>query len=76
MDISVVLSTYQSPALLERTLHGYAGARRRRGFEIVIADDGSGPETAALIERARLPSSRSTCATSGTRTAGFASARS
>jgi glycosyltransferase involved in cell wall biosynthesis len=55
MDLSVVLSTYQSPALLERTLHGYrrqrfdgAGIER---LEIVIADDGSGPDTAALIAR-------------------------
>ena len=50
MKLSVVLSTYQSPALLERTLHGY---RRQRlpPLEIVIADDGSGPETAALLER-------------------------
>jgi glycosyltransferase involved in cell wall biosynthesis len=53
MNLSIILSTYQSPALLERTLHGY---RRQRfdgveRFEIVVADDGSGPDTAALIAR-------------------------
>jgi glycosyl transferase family 2 len=53
MEISVILSTYQSPALLERTLHGYRRQRLEHGerFEIVVADDGSGPETAALIDR-------------------------
>ena len=50
MKLSVVLSTYQSPALLERTLHGYR-RQRLRPLEIVIADDGSGPDTAALLAR-------------------------
>jgi GT2 family glycosyltransferase len=50
MDLSVVLSTYQSPVLLERTLHGYA-RQTLRPLEIVVADDGSGPDTAAVIER-------------------------
>jgi hypothetical protein len=50
MNISVILSTYQSPVLLERTLHGYA-RQTARPLEIVIADDGSGPETKATIER-------------------------
>jgi glycosyltransferase involved in cell wall biosynthesis len=50
LKLSVVLSTYQSPSLLERTLHGY-GRQTLRPLEIVVADDGSGPETAALIER-------------------------
>jgi hypothetical protein len=50
MDISVVLSTYESPALLERTLHAYA-RQRYRPFEVVVADDGSGPATAELVAR-------------------------
>jgi glycosyltransferase involved in cell wall biosynthesis len=50
MNVSVVLSTYQSPALLERTLRGYA-RQTVPPLEIVIADDGSGPETAAAIAR-------------------------
>jgi len=51
-SIAVILSTYNSPALLERVLAGYAG-QSRRDFEIVIADDGSGPATRELLERAR-----------------------
>jgi glycosyltransferase involved in cell wall biosynthesis len=50
--ISVVLSTYRQPRLLELALWGYA-AQTRRGFELVLADDGSGPETRAVVERMR-----------------------
>lgn len=49
---SVILSTYNSPRLLERSLASYA-TQDRSDFEIVIADDGSGPETREVIERAR-----------------------
>lgn len=52
MLISVILSTYNQPAWLEKVLWSYAG-QRDRDFEIVVADDGSGPETRALIERLR-----------------------
>jgi GT2 family glycosyltransferase len=52
MLISVILSTYNQPAWLEKVLWSYA-AQRDRDFEIVIADDGSGPETKALVERMR-----------------------
>jgi len=48
MHISIILSTYNSPAWLAKSLWGYL-AQVDRGFEIVIADDGSGPETAQLI---------------------------
>lgn len=51
-SIAVVLSTYNSPQLLERVLAGYA-VQSRRDFGIVIADDGSGPATQELLERAR-----------------------
>jgi len=50
MRISVILSTYDRPADLERVLWGYA-AQIDRGFELVVADDGSGPETAELVRR-------------------------
>ena len=50
--VSVILSTYNQPRWLEKALWGYA-AQRFDAFEVVIADDGSGPETAAVIERAR-----------------------
>lgn len=52
MRISVILSTYNSPAWLEKVLWGYR-CQRHRDFELIIADDGSGPETAALIDRMR-----------------------
>lgn len=48
--ISVILSTYNSPAWLEKVLWGYAG-QTHRDFELLVADDGSGPETAQLIKR-------------------------
>lgn len=50
MDIAVVLSTYNWPRALELSLWGYA-AQTHRDFSVVIADDGSGPQTRALIER-------------------------
>lgn len=50
MKISVIVSTYQQPWALERVLWGYA-CQTRPGFELVVADDGSGPETAEAIAR-------------------------
>lgn len=52
LDISIIISTYNSPDWLEKVLHGYNN-QTYRNFEIVIADDGSGPETRDLIERMR-----------------------
>ena len=46
--LSVVLSTYNQPRWLEKALWGYA-AQRRRDFEVLVADDGSGPDTAAVV---------------------------
>ncbi len=56
MTIGVVISTYNNPAWLEKTLWGYT-AQTRPADEIIVADDGSGPETAALLKRFadRLP---------------------
>ena len=50
--VSVVLSTYNQPRWLEKALWGYA-AQQYADFELIVADDGSGPETAAVVERAR-----------------------
>jgi len=50
--LSVIVSTYEKPRDLERVLWGYA-AQTRRDFELLVADDGSGPETAAAIGRVR-----------------------
>lgn len=52
MEISVVLSTYQQPEWLEKALWGYA-RQRLLGFELIVADDGSASETAAVVERWR-----------------------
>lgn len=56
MTIGIVISTYNNPAWLEKTLWGYL-YQTRRPDEIVIADDGSGPATRELIDsfRASLP---------------------
>jgi glycosyltransferase involved in cell wall biosynthesis len=50
MKISVIISTYNSPAWLEKVLWGYE-CQTYKNFEIVIADDGSGEPTRQLIER-------------------------
>lgn len=55
MRVSVILSTYDKPHFLERVLWGYA-AQTRRDFELVVADDGSGPETAETVDRLRRES--------------------
>lgn len=54
--IGVVISTYNNPAWLEKTLWGYL-YQTRPADEIVIADDGSRSETKELIDsfRDRLP---------------------
>jgi glycosyltransferase involved in cell wall biosynthesis len=49
---SVIFTTYNSPRALELVLWGFA-AQTRRDFQVVVADDGSGPETRAVIDRVR-----------------------
>ena len=53
MKTSVIFSTYNSPAWLEKVLWGFF-AQTTRSFEIVVADDGSTGETRALIERMQV----------------------
>lgn len=48
ITIGVVISTFNNPAWLEKTLWGYL-YQTRPADEIVIADDGSGEETNQLI---------------------------
>jgi glycosyltransferase involved in cell wall biosynthesis len=50
MHITVIISTYNRPRDLERVLWGYA-MQTDRDFELLVADDGSGDETAAAIRR-------------------------
>ena len=73
-EVSVIMSTYDSPAWLERVLTGYA-AQDVDGFEIVLADDGSGPETRVVVQ-AMGRHFQEACSTSGTRTGAFRSRRS
>ncbi|MBR1541993.1 MAG: glycosyltransferase family 2 protein [Bacteroidaceae bacterium] len=48
-SIGVIISTYNNPAWLEKTLWSYE-AQERRADEIIIADDGSTDTTRSLIE--------------------------
>jgi len=53
---SIILATYDQPKLLDLSLAGYS-MQTARDFEIVVADDGSGPETRRVVEAwaRRLP---------------------
>lgn len=48
----MILSTYRQPEWLRKSLWGYA-RQTRRDFEVIVADDGSGPETGRVVEEAR-----------------------
>jgi glycosyltransferase involved in cell wall biosynthesis len=52
VESAVIIATYNWPRALELALWGLAGQTDRR-FRVVVADDGSGPETAALLDRMR-----------------------
>lgn len=47
---SVIISTYNAESWLEKVLWGY-NTQTFKDFEMVIADDGSGPDTKALLDR-------------------------
>jgi glycosyltransferase involved in cell wall biosynthesis len=49
VKISVIISTYNQPEWLAKTLHGYL-YQTFTDFEVLIADDGSGEETRRLID--------------------------
>ena len=49
MKIGVIISTYNNPAWLEKTLWGYY-VQTRPADEIIIADDGSTQETKELLD--------------------------
>jgi len=51
-EASVVFTTYNQPRALELVLWGFA-AQTRPGFQVVVADDGSGAETREAIGRVR-----------------------
>lgn len=52
MNISLILTTYNSPRWLEKVLWGYS-CQTEMPREVIIADDGSTDETAELIARMR-----------------------
>jgi glycosyltransferase involved in cell wall biosynthesis len=52
MRVSVILSTYNAPDWLERVIWGYS-VQSHRDFELLIADDGSTPETRRRIDGLR-----------------------
>lgn len=47
---AVIISTYNNPIWLEKVLWGYEH-QTYSDFDVILADDGSGPATRALIER-------------------------
>lgn len=49
MKVSVIFTTYNSVEWLEKVIWGFA-IQDFKDFEVIIADDGSGPETKAKIE--------------------------
>lgn len=52
MNLSLILTTYNSPRWLEKVLWGYS-CQTELPLEVIVADDGSAPETAQLVERMR-----------------------
>lgn len=50
MRVSVIITTYNQPEQLEKVMWGYAG-QTHTDFELIIADDGSGPATTDVIDR-------------------------
>jgi len=53
MQLSVIISTYNSPAWLEKVLWGYT-CQTHREFQLIIADDGSDQRTTELLDRMRV----------------------
>ena len=49
---SVLFATYNEPQWLEWVLWGYS-TQDTTDFEVIVVDDGSGPETRAVIDRLR-----------------------
>ena len=54
---TIVISTYEQPRWLELVLWGYA-SQTHRDFDLVLADDGSGPATRDVVTRFEEASGR------------------
>jgi glycosyltransferase involved in cell wall biosynthesis len=52
VSLSVIVTTYRQPDWLELCLYGLAN-QRDGDFEVIVADDGSGPETAERVGAVR-----------------------
>lgn len=52
MKASVIMSTYNAEEWLEKVIWGFS-VQTEKDFEIIIADDGSGPKTKELLDRLR-----------------------
>ncbi len=50
-SLSVIMCTYERPEHLSLALAGYLRQTVPAEFELLVADDGSGPSTAAVVER-------------------------
>ena len=48
MKLAVIVTTYNRPDALQAVLQGYA-SQSDLGFELIVADDGSTSETAAVV---------------------------
>jgi glycosyltransferase involved in cell wall biosynthesis len=53
VNLAVVLSTYESPDVLDASLAAFAD-QSDQDYELVVADDGSGPATREAVERWRV----------------------
>jgi glycosyltransferase involved in cell wall biosynthesis len=60
MRISIILSTYNQPDWLQKTIWGYS-VQSDRDFELVIADDGSTDVTRQLIDQLRSETGLAIC---------------
>lgn len=50
LHITVIMATYNMPDWLDKVLCGYE-QQTHPEFDVIVADDGSGPETQAVIDR-------------------------
>jgi glycosyltransferase involved in cell wall biosynthesis len=55
MKVSVIITTYNRPDYLRRVLDAHL-AQGRQPEEILVADDGSGPETALMLQELQVTS--------------------
>lgn len=50
---AVIITTYNEPAWLDKVLYGYS-LQTDQNFRLIIADDGSGPDTKAIVQKYEL----------------------